>query len=100
MIDGNDVQALNVKWLRSQIGIVSQEPELFDLSIAENITFGDTTGNVTDEDIKRAAESANIHQFISNLPKVILFALTNLHTRKHTHIHSHTESHPNSLNLH
>ena len=70
MIDGNDVKALNLKWLRRQIGIVSQEPVLFDLTIRENIAFGDTTRHVSDKEIEEAARSANIHQFIATLPKV------------------------------
>ena len=71
MIDGNDVKALNLKWLRSQIGIVSQEPVLFDLSVRDNIAYGDTTRNVSDKEVEEAARSANIHQFISSLPQVI-----------------------------
>lgn len=71
MIDGNNVKTLNVKWLRRQIGIVSQEPVLFDLTIRENIAYGDTTRDFSDKEIEEAARSANIHQFISNLPKVV-----------------------------
>ena len=71
MIDGNDVKALNLKWLRSQIGIVSQEPVLFDLSIRDNIAYGDTTRNVSNKEVEEAAKSANIHRFILSLPKVI-----------------------------
>ena len=72
MVDGNDVKELNLKWLRSQIGVVSQEPVLFDLSIRDNIAFGDTTRNITDKEVEKAAREANIHQFISSLPKVII----------------------------
>ena len=39
-LDGSDLRDLNIRWLRSQIGIVSQEPVLFDTSIAENIRYG------------------------------------------------------------
>ena len=42
-LDGVDIRKLNVKWLRSQIGIVSQEPVLFNYSIKENIMFGDSS---------------------------------------------------------
>ena len=70
MVDGNDVKELNLKWLRSQIGIVSQEPVLFDLSIRDNIAFGDTSRNVPDNEIEKAAKEANIHQFITSLPNV------------------------------
>ncbi|XP_046843213.1 ATP-dependent translocase ABCB1-like isoform X2 [Xenia sp. Carnegie-2017] len=69
MIDGEDVRELNLKWLRSQIGLVSQEPVLFDLSIRDNIAYGDTTKIFADKDIEIAAKSANIHDFISSLPK-------------------------------
>jgi ABC-type multidrug transport system fused ATPase/permease subunit len=64
------VRELNLKWLRSQIGIVSQEPVLFDTSIRDNIAYGDTTRTFSDEEIKEAARSANIHDFISSLPNV------------------------------
>lgn len=70
MIDGNDVKELNLKWLRRQIGIVSQEPVLFDQSVRENIAYGDTTRMVSDQEIEDAARSANIHDFISSLPEV------------------------------
>jgi ABC-type multidrug transport system fused ATPase/permease subunit len=70
MVDENDVKELNLKWLRSQIGLVSQEPVLFDLSVRDNIAFGDTTRNVSDAEVEKAAREANIHEFISSLPKV------------------------------
>ena len=70
MIDGIDIKSLNLKWLRKQIGIVSQEPVLLDLTIKENISYGDTTRHFSDEEIVEAARSANIHQFIMSLPKV------------------------------
>ena len=70
MIDGTDVKELNLKWLRRQIGLVSQEPVLFDLSVRDNIAFGDTTRNVSDKEVEQAAREANIHQFITSLPKV------------------------------
>ena len=60
---GVDMKALNVKWLRNQIGLVSQEPLLFDQSIAENIKFG--MPEATQEDIEKAAKEANAHDFIS-----------------------------------
>lgn len=72
MVDGNDVKQLNLKWLRSQIGVVSQEPVLFDLSIRDNIAFGDTTRKVSDNEVEKAARKANIHQFIVSLPKVVI----------------------------
>jgi ABC-type multidrug transport system fused ATPase/permease subunit len=76
MIDGHDVKELNLKWLRSQIGIVSQEPVLFDLSIRDNIAYGDTSRTISDSEIEAAARSANIHDFISTLPKVGIYVLS------------------------
>ncbi|KAK0066802.1 ATP-dependent translocase ABCB1 isoform X7 [Biomphalaria pfeifferi] len=63
-----DVRQINLQWLRSQIGIVSQEPVLFDRSIAENIAYGDNSRVVTMQEIIQAARGANIHDFISSLP--------------------------------
>ncbi|XP_065929444.1 ATP-dependent translocase ABCB1 isoform X3 [Magallana gigas] len=62
------VKDLNVQWLRKQIGIVSQEPVLFDCSIAENIAYGDNSREVPMAEIIEAARKANIHEFISSLP--------------------------------
>ena len=69
-IDGRPIQQYNLHWLRSQIGIVSQEPILFDLSIAENIAYGDNTRVVPMEEIIQASKLANIYDFISKLPNV------------------------------
>ncbi|XP_040591761.1 ATP-dependent translocase ABCB1 isoform X2 [Mesocricetus auratus] len=67
-LDGKEVKQLNVQWLRAHLGIVSQEPILFDCSIAENIAYGDNSRVVSQEEIVRAAKEANIHQFIESLP--------------------------------
>ena len=64
------MKSLNVPWLRRQIGIVSQEPILFNMSIADNIAFGDVEREVSREEMENAAKGANIHDFISGLPKV------------------------------
>ena len=61
---------MDLHWLRSQLGIVSQEPILFDLSIAENIAYGDNSREVQMDEIIEAAKKANIHNFIANLPQV------------------------------
>ena len=57
---------LNLKWLRSNIGVVSQEPVLFDTTIAENIRYG--REDATIDDIHAAAKAANAFNFISELP--------------------------------
>ncbi|CAF0854490.1 unnamed protein product [Rotaria sordida] len=66
-LDGIDIRQLNLQWVRSHFGLVSQEPILFDLTIAENIAYG--LENVSMEDIINAARKANIHQFIEQLPQ-------------------------------
>ena len=65
-IDGHDVQSLNLKWLRNNIGVVSQEPVLFNTTIAGNIRYGKK--DATMEEIIEAAKNANAHDFISELP--------------------------------
>ncbi len=67
-IDGIDIKTLNVKWLRSQLGVVSQEPVLFGTTISENIKFG--KNDATDAEVVKAAQNANAHDFIMKLPQV------------------------------
>ncbi|CAF1398437.1 unnamed protein product, partial [Adineta steineri] len=67
LIDGHDIKTLNVAWLRSHIGIVSQEPVLFDGSIEENIRLGKL--DATDEEVIAAAKLANAHNFIMDFPE-------------------------------
>uniref|UniRef100_A0A3P9I9C9 ATP-binding cassette, sub-family B (MDR/TAP), member 4 n=1 Tax=Oryzias latipes TaxID=8090 RepID=A0A3P9I9C9_ORYLA len=69
VLDDVDIKQLNIHWLRSQIGIVSQEPVLFDCTLAENIAYGDNSRTVTMEEIEAAAKAANIHKFIEELPQ-------------------------------
>ncbi len=67
-LDGIDLKQLNLKWLRTQIGVVNQEPILFATSIADNIRMG--RDDVTQEEIELAAKNANAHDFIMTLPNV------------------------------
>ncbi|CAF3880618.1 unnamed protein product [Rotaria sp. Silwood1] len=67
LLDGIDIRTLNIQSVRSHIGLVSQEPILFDLTIAENIAYG--LENIPMEDIINAAIKANVHQFIEQLPQ-------------------------------
>ncbi|CAF4818908.1 unnamed protein product [Rotaria sp. Silwood1] len=67
LLDDVDIRQLNIHWVRSRLGLVSQEPVMFDLTIAENIAYG--LENVLIEDIINAASRANIHQFIHQLPQ-------------------------------
>jgi len=59
-----------MRQLRLQLGIVSQEPVLFDRTIAENIAYGDNGRAVPMSEIIEAAMQANAHTFIQNLPLV------------------------------
>ena len=65
MVDGMDIRTMDVMYLRSEIGLVGQEPVLFDASIRENIVFG--KDDATEEEIVAAAKVANAHEFISKL---------------------------------
>ncbi|KAJ0181234.1 hypothetical protein K1T71_003319 [Dendrolimus kikuchii] len=65
-IDGHDVRELSVKWLRAQIGVVGQEPVLFNTTVKENIRYGRV--DATDKDVEEAAKQANAHNFIMKLP--------------------------------
>ncbi|ODN00081.1 Multidrug resistance protein 1 [Orchesella cincta] len=69
-IDGYDIRSLSLNHLRGHIGVVSQEPVMFDCSIRENIAYGygDGTQFVPDDLIIEAARIANIHSFITSLP--------------------------------
>ena len=71
-LDRTNMRNLNIRWLRSQIGIVSQEPVLFDASIADNIRYGANFREVSDEEVMEAAKAANIHNFVESLPQVQL----------------------------
>jgi ABC-type multidrug transport system fused ATPase/permease subunit len=70
LLDGHDIKVLNLKWLRSLMGLVQQEPVLFNLSIRDNIAYGDNSRQVTQEEIEVAARMANIHELIISQPKV------------------------------
>ncbi|KAH9620346.1 hypothetical protein KSS87_015949, partial [Heliosperma pusillum] len=65
-LDGFEIQKLQLKWLRQQIGLVSQEPILFNDTIRANISYG-KGGNATEAEIIASAELANAHNFISGL---------------------------------
>ncbi|KAK4873208.1 hypothetical protein RN001_015237 [Aquatica leii] len=67
-VDHTPIQEMHLSALRSQVGVVSQEPVLFSLSIADNISYGDNTRVVPENEIIEAARKANIHDFIVTLP--------------------------------
>ncbi|CAL4956320.1 unnamed protein product [Urochloa decumbens] len=67
LFDNVDLQTLKVSWLRQQVGLVAQEPVLFNDTIQTNIAYG-RQGEASEEEIVAAAEAANAHEFISALP--------------------------------
>ncbi|PLB53865.1 P-loop containing nucleoside triphosphate hydrolase protein [Aspergillus steynii IBT 23096] len=74
-LDGHDIESFNLRWLRQQVSLVSQEPRLFATSIAENIRYGLIGSKFETEPerrimrrIKDAARMANAHDFIEALP--------------------------------
>jgi len=65
-LDGYDLKNLQLKWLREQMGLVSQEPALFATTIAENILFGKEDADM--DKVIQASMAANAHSFIQALP--------------------------------
>jgi ABC-type multidrug transport system fused ATPase/permease subunit len=66
-IDGEDIRNVTQKSLRSQMGIVTQEPFLFSGTIIENIRYGRL--EASDDEVMAAAQAANANDFILKLPK-------------------------------
>ncbi|XP_068575440.1 bile salt export pump-like [Cebidichthys violaceus] len=69
LIDGHVSTHVNVPFLRSKIGIVSQEPILFDCSIEENIKYGDNLREISLNEVISAAKKAQLHDFVMSLPE-------------------------------
>ena len=68
-LEGTDITQLSREGVRSKLGIVSQEPVLFNRSIAENIQYGDNGREASIEEIIAAAKKSNIHSFVAALPE-------------------------------
>jgi len=66
-IDGYDIRRMPLAFLRSQIGLVQQEPFLFNGTVRENILYGDLTAG--QDAIEAAAKAARAHEFIERLPE-------------------------------
>ncbi|KAL4621240.1 hypothetical protein ACB092_06G213600 [Castanea dentata] len=66
LLDGRDLKLYNLRWLRSHLGLVQQEPIIFSTTIRENIIYA--RHNASEAEIKEAARIANAHHFISSLP--------------------------------
>ena len=67
LVDGVDMKTVQLRWLRQQIGLVSQEPVLFGTSIKDNIAYG--KDDATDEEVEGVAALANAASFITKMPK-------------------------------
>jgi len=67
LIDGKPIDQINVKELRSQFGIVSQQSVLFNDSVRNNLLIGNS--DATDEQIILALRAANAHGFVMSLPQ-------------------------------
>lgn len=74
-LDGFEINQLNVKWLREQIGFVGQEPVLFATTVKQNLMYGLSTKQLQlpseeiDKLIEIALKSANAFEFVEKLPK-------------------------------
>ncbi|KAI3472286.1 hypothetical protein Pfo_029801 [Paulownia fortunei] len=66
LLDGHDIKTFKLRWLRQQIGLVSQEPALFATTIKENILLGRPDASLIE--VEEAARVANAHSFIVKLP--------------------------------
>ncbi|XP_004492090.1 ABC transporter B family member 20-like isoform X1 [Cicer arietinum] len=66
LLDGRDLKLYNLRWLRSHLGFIQQEPIIFSTTIRENIIYA--RHNASEAEMKEAARIANAHHFISSLP--------------------------------
>lgn len=66
-IGPNKLGSIDVNYLRDHVAVVSQNPNLFDAPISENIAYG--SGTLSQAQVVAAAESAHVHDFIVSLPK-------------------------------
>ena len=64
LLDDVDIQELNIRWLRTQLGIVSQEPILFDISISDNIRYGANHREISDEEITDSLCYLSIYLYV------------------------------------
>ena len=67
LLDGQDIRDLPLAYVREQIGLVQQEPFLFNGTVKENIVYGDLLANQTQ--IEEVARAARAHEFIVDLPE-------------------------------
>ncbi|OJJ35892.1 hypothetical protein ASPWEDRAFT_134397 [Aspergillus wentii DTO 134E9] len=68
MLNGRDLQSIEMSSYRRALSLVAQEPRLFDGSIRENVCLGLQDTEYTEEEIIQACKDAKIHDFITSLP--------------------------------
>jgi ABC-type multidrug transport system fused ATPase/permease subunit len=66
LVDGADVRDVDLRSLRAEVGLVSDEPFLFSASISENIAYARADASIAE--VEEAARQAGIHDFIAGLP--------------------------------
>jgi ATP-binding cassette subfamily B (MDR/TAP) protein 1 len=84
-LDGIKIRKFQLKWLRQQMGLVSQEPVLFNDTIRANIAYG-KGGNADEAEIIAAAELANAHKFISGLKQVRIVQIIFKKIKKYSYL--------------
>lgn len=84
-LNGVDLKEMDLKWVRKQIGLVGQEPVLFNVTIAENICCD---LKVTRAEMEQAAKDANAHEFITKLPMVSEIFPDSINYYKFVWVHS------------
>lgn len=67
LIDGNDLRLLDITNLRTKIGLVEQNVQLFDNTLRYNITFGVENGRISDEELDRVCKMACVDNFYGRL---------------------------------
>lgn len=68
-MDGQDITKVDAQQFRRQLGVVSQDPHLLSMSIADNILYGLEEEGLTIDDVEAAARMANAHAFITAFPR-------------------------------
>ncbi|KZT32575.1 hypothetical protein SISSUDRAFT_1133093 [Sistotremastrum suecicum HHB10207 ss-3] len=66
-VENTNLSMTDVTWLRDHVAVVSQDPHLFEMTISDNIAYGDRP--ISDEEVEEAAKASNVHDFIMSLPK-------------------------------